>query len=169
MTEIFEEFQEFRKILCVCPCCGEIYRISDLKLRVKDEYCGTWLDTFQSELSTFQYEEQKFSQKEAEIRKKGIEKGRKSANQIINNLIIPPLKKLKFNPLDIKPVFFPIDFVVFNGMNQKQFIDDIIFLSMKSKNEKLNSLRESLGNVVCEKNYEFNEARIEENGGILYK
>jgi predicted Holliday junction resolvase-like endonuclease len=73
---------------------------------------------------------------------------------------------LNYNPLDIKPVFFPIDFLVFKGMNQKEFIDDIILLSMKTDNSAINSLRENVELAVIEKNYEWKEARIDENGGV---
>jgi hypothetical protein len=44
----FEEFQLFRKILCVCPCCGELVRLSDLRLKTKGEVEKTWLDDYEA-------------------------------------------------------------------------------------------------------------------------
>lgn len=47
MSELFKEFQEFRKILCICPCCGDLVRVSDLKLKVKGPASRTWLDDYE--------------------------------------------------------------------------------------------------------------------------
>ena len=46
MGNLFEGFQEFRKILCVCPCCGELVRVSDLRLKATGSTSKTWLDDY---------------------------------------------------------------------------------------------------------------------------
>ena len=45
--KLFEEFQEFRKILCVCLECSEIVRVSDLRLTAKGKVKETWLDDYE--------------------------------------------------------------------------------------------------------------------------
>ena len=35
MMSLFEEYQFFRKILTICPCFGELRRVSDLRLKPK--------------------------------------------------------------------------------------------------------------------------------------
>jgi hypothetical protein len=54
-------------------------------------------------------------------------------------------------------------------MNRKQSLDNIILLSKNSENNILNSLRESVETAVLEKNYEWQEARINENGVVSFK
>ena len=47
MTELLKEFQEFRRILCLCPCCSELVRVSELRLKVKGPAPRTWLDEYE--------------------------------------------------------------------------------------------------------------------------
>ena len=57
MTEFFKEFQEFRKILCICPCCNDIVRVSDLHLKTKGKVSKTWLDKYAPESVKFTVQE----------------------------------------------------------------------------------------------------------------
>ena len=113
----FEEFQQFRRILCVCPCCEEIVRVSDLRLKTKGPDFGTWLDDFKKKQLELSKEEELFGEKEGELREKAREKGRKEAEKVFYKAICPSLKRLKLDPFDVKPILHPVDFVVFNGMN----------------------------------------------------
>ena len=42
------------------------------------------------------------------------------------------ITSLKFNPYDIKPILYPIDYVIYDGM-EKGSIDNVIFLHNKKK------------------------------------
>ena len=169
MTELFEEFQEFRKILCACPCCGDIVRISDLKLKVKGDIGETWLDKHQKELLKMGLLEEKFKGEEKELRKNAVERGRQAAEEVFNNAISPALKKMNYDPFDVKPIFYPIDFLVFNGMSKKDSVDELILLSKISESAMLNSIRAKIESVVGNEQYAWQEAKIEENGEIVFK
>ena len=73
--------------------------------------------------------EEKFEKIADKLREKAVDKGRKEAEKIFNKVINPAFRSLKLDPFDIKPVLNPIDFLVFNGMNKKDDINKIIFLS----------------------------------------
>src|SRR3972149_9644741 len=110
--KLFEEFQQFRKILCVCPDCGTIVRVSDLKLKTK---CGgekTWLDDFEAKSRLIDGKEEKFEQIAEKLRESSVKKGRKEAEKHFNKVINPAFRSLKLDPFDIKPVLNPIDFIV---------------------------------------------------------
>ena len=55
---MLEEFQEFRKILCICPCCGEMVRVSDLKIKVKNKIEKTWLDKHEAKIIQLEKEKE---------------------------------------------------------------------------------------------------------------
>ena len=169
MTELFEEFQEFRKILCVCPCCGDIVRISDLKLKVKGDKEETWLDKHQKELLKMLLLEEKFECEKEELRKKAQERGRQAAQEVFNNAISPALRKMNYDPFDVKPIFYPIDFLVFNGMTGKRSVDELILLSKISESAMLNAIRTKIESAVVNEQYDWQEAKIEENGQINFK
>jgi len=162
----FEEFQEFRKILCVCPECGEIVRVSDLRLKSKEKVEKTWLDDYDHRSLQMGKKEEEFNEIESELREAAVEKGRKEAQKIFNKAIKADLRKLKLDPYDIKPILNPVDFLVFKDMNSKDTISDIVFLSKKLENQNINRLRAQVKNVIEVKNYEWRVARISNTGQI---
>ncbi len=166
MNSLFEEFSELRKILCICPCCGNIVRVSDLHLKVKKLIVKTWLDTYEAKIIAMNKQEEKFNEKEQKIRDVAVEKGRNEAKKIVNNVVLPIFRKLKLNPFDVKPIFNPIDFLVFNGMTEKEKIKDIIFLSKISKIESLNLIRKQIKEIISKRNYNWQVGRIEDEGEI---
>lgn len=169
MTQIFEEFQEFRKILCICPCCGELVRVSDLKLKVKGAIAKTWLDEYQKGELEITKKEERFDEREEKLREIAREKGRKEAEKVFNKAILPSFKALKLDPFDVKPILNPIDFVVFKGMNKKQSISDIIFLSKRYNVSSLNVVRQQIAKVISKNQYEWQVARIDDNGNISFE
>ena len=169
MTQLFEEFQAFRRILCICPCCGDLVRVSDLKLKGKGAIAKTWLDKHQKKEQDMAKKAEKFGEREERLREIAREKGRKEAEKVFNNAILPSFKALKLDPFDVKPILNPIDFVVFDGMNKKENIKDVIFLSKMCKSHSLNSIRLQIKKVIADKKYDWQVARIDEAGGIIFE
>jgi len=165
----FEEFQQFRRILCVCPCCGDLVRVSELKLKVKGPATKTWLDEYDNKLRLLEEKEDKFGEMEEELREKAREKGRKQAQKVFNKAICPSFRELKYDPFDIKPILNPVDFVVFKDMNQKDIVNDIVFLSKKLNNDILNLLRKQVKETITDKKYEWMVARIDDKGSIEFE
>jgi len=165
----FEEFQQFRRILCVCPICGEFVRVSDLRLKTKGPAVRTWLDDYEMEELKLSKKERLFEEKESELREKAQEKGRKEAEKAFNRAICPSLKALKLDPLDVKPILHPIDFVVFKGMNKEESISDIILLSKPYDCPSLNLIRRDIKIAVSKNRYDWQVARIDEKGNIEFE
>ena len=95
MTQLFYEFQEFKKILCICPCCGNLVRFSDLKLNVKNFIAHTWLDDYEKKEQRLSEKEENFDEREEKLREIARERGRKKAEEIFNNAVLPSFKALK--------------------------------------------------------------------------
>ncbi len=162
---LFEEYQLFRKILAVCPCCGDIHRVSDLRLKSKAEAEKTWLDEYDIESQEMSDKEQIFDEQEAKLREESIEKGRKIAEKAFYKALCPSLQKLKLNPYDVKPIFHPIDFIVFNGMATQDEISDILLLT-REQCATLDPIRRQIRKAVDAHKYEWQLARIDERGKI---
>ena len=164
--EMFRDFQEFRKILCVCPDCNTLVRVSDLKLIIKEKDGNTWLDKYEKKNSQMNLKEEKFEEIKSKSREEAVNKGRIEAGKVFNKAINPTFKALKYNPFDLKPILNPIDFIVFKDMDKKDVVNDIVLLSEKIKNNFLNTIRAQIKNCVTKKNYEWQVARINEKGKI---
>jgi predicted Holliday junction resolvase-like endonuclease len=169
MNEIFEEFQQFRRILCVCPCCGEIVRVSDLKLKTKGTAIKTWLDEFQDKAVLLKRREERFDERKDLLREVSREKGRKEAKKVFNKAILPALKNLKFDPYDIIPILNPVDFIVFKGMNKRNSISEVIMLSKTCNLKSLCNIRKQVKQVIIKENYDWQTARIDDSGNITFE
>lgn len=169
MDNLFKEFGELRKILCICPCCGEIVRVSDLHLKVKKPATKTWLDTYEAKIIEMSKKEEKFDEKEKKLREKAIEKGREEAKKIVNNVVLPIFRKLKLNPFDVKPILSPVDFLVFDGMTEEEKIKNIIFLSRISRIESMNLIRKQIKEAIAQKKYSWQVGRIDNLGGLTFE
>ena len=168
INELLDVFQSFRKILCICPCCGEIVRMSDLHLKYSGKSPKTWLDKYELELLSLQEKERTFEAEEAELREKAIERGRNKVPSMIKNCLCSEFKKLEYDPYDIKAVMDPVDFVVFDGLNEGKQVQSITFLS-KNPNPITRKVTDSIKTTVAKGNYDWKVARITTTGKVDFE
>jgi predicted Holliday junction resolvase-like endonuclease len=166
MNEILSTFQAFRRVLCLCPHCKALARLSDLQLKYRGVAPKTWLDTFETKLTSAEEKEALFDEREKNLRDQAAERGRRKVPIMIRQSMDSQFAKLKYNPYDIKALLHPVDFVVFDGLEGKKDLQKIVFLSKKVENEQLNGLRNSIEKIVDEKKYNWQTARVSIDGKI---
>lgn len=169
MNPLVETFQNFRRILCICPCCQQMRHLSDLHLKYKGKAPKTWLDTYESNARALDEKEAKFDEKEKEIRDKATERGRKKVDQILTASLESSLAQFKYNPYDIKAILHPVDFIVFDGLNSKEKVDDVTFLCKTLSESDLIKTQKEVENVVKAQKYDWKVARVEAGGTIEYE
>jgi len=157
-----------KTVLCICPKCNSLMRLSDLHLRAKGKTPKTWLDSYESKITHLERKEAKFEDQEYEIRERARERGRKRVPYIIKKSIDVKFAKLRYDPYDIKPLLHPIDFVVFNGMN-KDKMKDVVLLSRKTRNKHLLQYHKAIATAVSDKAYDWKTVRISEDGRVEYE
>jgi len=166
MNPILPTFQAFRRVLCLCPHCKAILRLSDLQLKYRGVAPKTWLDTFETKLSSAEEKAALFDEKERKLRNQAHERARRKVPIMIRKSMDSQFAKLNYNPYDIKALLHPVDFVVFDGMESKEDLRNIVFLSKAVDNEQLNGLRNSIEKTVDEKRYNWQVARVSIDGKI---
>ena len=169
MNDLLTIFQSFRRILCICPCCGEMVRLSDLQLKYSGKAPKTWRDRYDSQLLKLEKSEERFEEKESKIREKSIERGRKKVPQLVKNCLCPEFKKLSFDPYDIKALMHPVDFVVFNGLNNGIKVDDVTFLSRPPSTDAQTQILKTIKETIAQKNYDWKVARITVDGEVGFE
>ncbi|MBI2578499.1 MAG: hypothetical protein HYW26_02180 [Candidatus Aenigmarchaeota archaeon] len=88
----------------------------------------------------------------------------RSRNTLMGKLwehVAPYLPKFKYHPSDMKFIGSPIDYIIFDGMNEKD-IKRVIFLEVKSANSKLNAQEKKLRDAIINKRVKWEEFRIED-------
>ena len=163
--EELSSFTNNQMVLCICPKCRNISRFSDLRIISTKKTPQTWLDSFEKKLTDFQAKEDDFLSKEDAIRKEAAEKARKQLPILIKKSLSDQIVSLKFNPYDIKPILYPIDYVIYDGM-EKGAIDNVIFLHNKNKNSKIRELHKSIHTTVENEEYDWKVARISREGSL---
>lgn len=166
MSQSFiDSFQDLRTLLCVCPCCGEIVRASDLHISDKGKAPKTWLDDYDAELYRLAKRLQEFEEKASEIRDQAVERGRRQVVSRVCSCLEPKLARFNFDPYDIKALYHPTDFVVFDGLNLEE-LDQIIFLCKK---RSIDAIQKSLKSTINDGKIDFKVARVTDEGGVKFE
>lgn len=149
----------------MCPHCNNLSRLSDLRLHAKEKIVKTWLDDFESDVKQLQQLEEKFDEEEKEIREKAAERGRAQVPKIVRKSMVKEFAKLKYDPYDIKAILHPIEFVVFDGMNNDS-MNNVVLLAKRSSNPYLQDLQKKIANVVEKKQYDWKVIRVSTDGAV---
>jgi predicted Holliday junction resolvase-like endonuclease len=169
MTDSFlDTFQQFKMVLCICPKCSTLSRLSDLQLRSMEKAPKTWLDDYDIRSQKLTEQENEFAEKESEIREKATERGRAQVPEIIRRSMNAQFAKLSYDPYDIKPLLHPVEFVIFDGMNKGE-LNNVTLLSRISMNPNLQNLQKSVTKIIDEKAYDWKVLRVSSDGDIEYE
>jgi len=140
-----------------------------LHLRYRGVPPKTWLDEYESKLRLIEKREERFEEKEAKLREDAIERGRKKVFKMFQKSFYGEIAKLRYNPYDIKAILHPVDFIVFNGLNDRERLRDIVFLSKHPRNSELHRIRKSIEQVIEREEYDWTVARISLDGKVEFE
>jgi predicted Holliday junction resolvase-like endonuclease len=115
-----------------------------------------WDDRFENEV------DKRVRKRERQIRVDAITKSR--AGQLGKTLekIVPMFPGFGHHPYDVRPIFDPIDFVVFDGYYQGA-VTDIVFVEFKTGQSRLNPMQGSIKAAVKGKRIHFEEKRLKKD------
>ncbi|MEM3059156.1 MAG: Holliday junction resolvase-like protein, partial [Methanomassiliicoccales archaeon] len=109
--------------------------------------------------------EEKLEEKKKELQKKAQKEGRREAQKVIKK-IDPIFTPRGLNPDDAKVIFHPIDYIVFNGMKNRDSIKGILFLDRETRDNAHRSLQRSIEKVIECESYEWQTLRVQEDRKI---
>lgn len=93
-------------------------------------------------------------------RKDAISRSRNTLMGKLWETMAPYLPKFKHHPADMRFLGSPIDYIIFEGMNEKK-INKVIFLEVKSGDSKLNAQEKRLKEAIQNKRVKWEEFRID--------
>ena len=138
-----------------CPSCAEEIKLSEAGLFHLDNFTPESLDIYKR--MVVEQKERRASLKE---RKLNIpiksEVGAKAINLgFLLERLAPTLDGFTFNKNDCRSMFDPIDYVIFEGLSEKQKVDNIIFVDIKSGGARLTQKQKKIKQVVKDKKVVF--------------
>ncbi len=136
-------------VMAECPCCGEPVRLRDAGLFFLDDFTEDAADLYQ-ELRG----EQKERRKQLRERRKNIpvdSEVRTTAVNIGNILerLCPALPGFRFQKNDCRPLFDPIDYLIFEGLTDKGKVSRIIFSEIKTGGSRLSAKQKQIRDLVA--------------------
>ena len=182
-------YKHERNIFGRCPHCNEPFRLSEVKLTYGKEPPRDLLtrmkrdrDKLQEQMETLQGDieemehvhaeelsdqqerfdaeiDKRIGKEKKEIKDKAIAKSR--AGQLGKTLekVAPMFPGFGHHPYDVRPIFDPIDFVIFDGYFKGE-VTDLVFVEFKTGQSRLNDVQNSIREAVRKKRVHFEEKRL---------
>ncbi len=165
-TPILAAFQDFQRILVVCPRCGGIHRLSEMKLSYRAKPKRTWLDELRDRKRRMDLAEERFEEQKAELRRRAQEMGRRRLPAMLKKRV-PTISRLGYYPQDLKPMFDPVDFVVFDGMTLRESVRRLVLLDGPARDKRRERIQDSIRRVLKHGNYEWRTVRLGSDGKVV--
>ncbi|OGK82636.1 MAG: hypothetical protein A2X52_11880 [Candidatus Rokubacteria bacterium GWC2_70_16] len=144
-------FQDFRRILGVCPCCGEVFRLTDLMIAYRAKPAVTWLDSLEADEGRQQRVEDRFAEDEQRIRELAKERGRRALPRLLR---------------EAEPLFDPVDYIVFDGMNASPAVTRIVLFDGPALGHARERVQRSIQRALEAGNCEWKTVRMGKDGRI---
>jgi predicted Holliday junction resolvase-like endonuclease len=161
-----EFFETQRNIFGVCPYCQTLFRLSDIRISYRRKFAEDWFDKLQSEEEKIEEEQMRLQETLQEIRRRTVERSRKAHLPKMLMQADPVFTPLGYYPQDVKAIFDPLDFVIFDGMNLRGNIKRIVFVDEQTTNSKIRRVQSSIETAIRKDRYEFQSVRLTKTGQI---
>ena len=137
----------------------------DARVSYDAPYKLDWMDRIQTTQNGWLTKLVDLETKGKEMRRVAIERATKTKLPKLLKRVVPTFADRKLNPQDIKTVFHPIDFVVFDGLKNDK-VDRVLFLDRKTEDASRASIQESITNAIGTESVSWETLRVSETGTI---
>jgi predicted Holliday junction resolvase-like endonuclease len=161
---IGEIFGALAHLMGVCPCCGELFYVSEAHPYYEGHKPHSSLDKLRAEQSRLEEAEQRLDDLEGELRERAARAGLRATKRLLRK-IDPTFSGSGYDPQDVKVIFNPVTFVVFNGMSQRE-LKSIQLLTMPPQNQASEQVQSSIEQAVSRGNIEFRILRVDDRGAV---
>src|SRR5438093_1310325 len=116
-ASIGKVFGGLAHLMGVCPCCGEVFYVAEARPYYEGEKPRSLLDQLRAEEHRLQQAEQRLDELEWKLRKRAVKSGLLAAKRLLRK-IDPIFSGSGYDPQDVRVMFDPVTYIVFNGMTQ---------------------------------------------------
>lgn len=164
-TEILRLFDDFRRILGICPCCGQLFRLSDIRLYYRVQPVRSWLDKLEFRQLNVDRAEERFGDLEKSIRERATERARRKIARLMRH-IDPVFSGRGYALEDARALFDPVDFVLFDGMTRHNRVRGVILMDGPALDPGRRKIQRAIAKVVSRRHYEWKTIRLSRDGDI---
>lgn len=150
--QIIEHLQEYQSS---CPYCETKLKLSDVEVFDDKNFQEKSLEFYELELKKVQKQKERIE---------GLQNGNynwltvntKAINVgFILERIILTMDSFKYNHNDCRPMFDPLDYLIFEGLADKGYVENITFVDVKTGNARLTDGQKQIKQTILDKNVKF--------------
>lgn len=138
-----------------CPNTNEDVSVKILHLFDNDNFTEEAVDIYQQQLEDIKLTKERLKK----IKMIGATRSETSAHSInigkIFERLAPTLNTFRFSHGDCRPIFDPIDYVIFEGLTKKGSVEKIFFTDIKTGNASLTKRQKEIKNIIEAKKVNF--------------
>jgi predicted Holliday junction resolvase-like endonuclease len=149
---IVRTWAEMRRIYGFCPCCDEVFRLSEVDVFTKTAPSRTEFDRLDAAV-------ERFDQRQDAIRADAREKGQRAALRRLRRLApLFPARDVRLH--EVKVLFHPVEFVAFRGLSDDR-CSAIVFVDRPAESSRRERLQQSLRRAIRAGNLEWQTLRVD--------
>ena len=164
MQNLLGLFEELNSILVICPECEEINRVSETRPYLKGGKPQTVFDRLDAESRALDRIEQRLDERLSVLRKAAQARGWKQARSRLKKLD-PVFCGCGLEPQDVKVIFDPVEYVVFDGMT-KDALRQVLLMAEEPVTRVQERIQDSIQDTLKKGNIEFTTLRVTEHGTV---
>lgn len=154
--------RESRHIFSICPECGIVHRLSQLQLSSKGRYKADWLDEMERERNKLDERKERLEERARELRLRAKEQAERRELPRLLRRTAPMFVKHRIDPRDVRTLFDPVEFVIFEGMNSDDGIQGVTFIKIGGAS----AIDRSIERAVKGGKYGWNTLKVADDGRV---
>ncbi len=150
--QIIEQLQAYQSS---CPYCETKLNLSEVEVFDDKNFKENSLQFYENELKKVQKQKERIT---------GLQNGNfdwlttttKATNVgfILERLILT-MESFKYNHNDCRPMFDPLDYLIFEGLTEKGYVENITFVDVKTGKARLTEGQQQIKQTILDKNVKF--------------
>src|SRR2546423_9762053 len=152
------------QLMTVCPSCGELFYVSEGHPYYEGHKPHSSLDQLRSEESRLEEAEERLDHLQGQLRERAASGGLRATKRLLRK-IDPVFSGSGYDPQDVKVMFNPVTYVVFDGMAQGK-VTEVQLLATPPHNRISEQVQSSIEQRVKHGNFEFRTLRVDHLGTV---
>jgi predicted Holliday junction resolvase-like endonuclease len=156
--------QEQKRILGICPCCGELFRLSEATIFTKTRPPRTPFDELEDEQRKADRAAERFEEKVQVLRGEALRRGQTEARKRLRSIAHAFIGR-EIDPQDVKVLYDPVEFIAFRGMTSGA-VTSVVLIDRPAASKEHEVVQESVAKAVDKGRYEWKVLRIDPAGRV---
>ena len=160
-----ELLRGLQEVLCVCPCCREVFRLSEARLYYGRKPRPSWFDELREEAERLERAESRLEEELERLRERARAQAERRVRRELRSrdrLFTP----LGYYPKDARALLDPVDYVVFDGLSTGKRVRSVVLLDLPAGDAERERVQRSIERAVERGDVEWRELRVADDGSV---